>query len=224
MTELETEITLYVKIDDPSELETAVDIEDHIQLENLLITGDKIRIRKVTPIKGVGSGNGDSYILTLKQKAPNDAGIPTSYETSHEVSREFYTAFAESAERAILKRRYSVVGAAPSISGLDRDIVIPALKYEIDQFTIPKTKEKSQWIKLDIELGEQLKALRDQGVDTTGLKQKISLSMLPFSAEEIINPENMTDEQKKTLGNLWETEFALTLKEPVFEKIKSPQT
>ena len=221
-TSIESEVTLYIRIDDASELVNADLIENHLQLENLLVTGAKIRVRKITPIHG-GEMTGDRYELTLKDKCENDAGVPSSYETNQETDRNFYAAFSETANRAITKRRYKIIGSAPTITGVETPVALPALVYEVDRFVVPSTKQFSNWVKLDIELGDMLTALREQGVDTSEVRQKIKLSILPFKSEEIIDPENMTPEQKETLGKLWENEFALVLKEPTYVKSSGPK-
>lgn len=217
VTKEETEIALYAKLDDPQALNEADAIEDHVQLEVLLATGAKSRVRKITPIKGNEVNSGDHYEFTIKQKLPDDAGVPSSLETTQDVDRNFYVNFAGVAHRAIVKRRYTFFGAAPKINE-EINIALPAIKYEVDQFINPNTKKPSDWIKIDIEIDEVLKALREQGIDTTGMKQRFNLSSLPFTAADMFSPTNMTPEQKKLIGDLWEKEFAKKLAPEVLVK------
>lgn len=217
VTSEETEITLYAKIDDPESLKEADAIEDHVQLEVGTVTGAKIRVRKITPIKGNESGTGVSYEFTIKQKLPDDAGVPSGLETNQDVDENFYINFAGIAHRAIVKRRYTFLGAAPKIND-ETNVALPAVKYEVDQFINPNTKKPSDWIKIDIEIDHVLNALKEQGVDTTGMKQKFNLKSLPFIAQDMFSPMYMDEAQKKHLGKLWDNEFCQKLAPEVFVK------
>lgn len=206
-TQEESEISLMTQIIDPAALQEADAIEDHIQLESRLESGTKIRVRKITPVKGPHEGQGARYELTMKQKVANNAGIPSSLETNTEVDRNFFENFAGAANRAIVKRRYSFTGLAPRVS-----LHIPAVTYEVDEFTNPNTGAKASWYKVDIELDGVLKALKEQGIDTAGLRQKFDLSGLPFTCTNMFSTSDMTDEQKKFMDNLWPTELSKDLR------------
>jgi hypothetical protein len=222
VTKEETEITLYAKLDDPESLKEAENIEDHVQLEVIVATGAKTRVRKIVPVKGQDAETGERFEYTIKQKLPDDAGVPSSLETTQDVDRNFYVNFAGIAHRAIVKRRYSFQGAAPKMNE-ELNLALPAVKYEVDQFINPNTKKPSEWIKIDIEIDEVLKALREQNIDTTGLKQRFNLSNLPFIAADMFSPMNMDEQQKKLLGDLWEKEFAQVLAPEVLVKPKEDQ-
>ena len=213
----ETEITLYARIDDPESLQEAELIEDHIQFESTLVSGARQRVRKIAPVKG-SSSTADRYEVTLKVKRPDDGGVASSNETTQETDRGFYLAFADVAHRGIVKRRHKFIGKAPIISGLDKDIVLPAVIYEVDQFTIPGTGEKSNWIKIDIEIDGILKALKEQGIDTSSVRQKFDISNLPFTGHDMFSAAGANPEQKAILGKLWEEEFAKKIAPDVFVK------
>lgn len=215
----ETEITLYARIDDPESLQEAELIEDHIQFESTLVSGARQRVRKITPVKG-SSSTADRYEVTLKVKRPNDGGVASSNETTQETDRGFYLAFADVAARGIVKRRYKFIGKPPIISGIDKDIVLPAVVYEIDQFTIPGTGEKSNWIKIDIEIDGILKALKEQGIDASSVRQKFDISNLPFTGHDMFSAASADPEQKAILDKLWEEEFAKKIAPDVFVKPK----
>ncbi len=205
----ETEITVYAKLDDPQSLNEAELIEDHIQLEQTLLSGARIRVRKITPIKGGPENGGDRYEITMKEKLPDDGGIPSSNETTQETDENFYNHFAEVAERGIVKRRFVFMGRAPVVRGAEEELVLPAVKYEVDLFTNPKTKQKVPYIKIDIEIDQILDVLKEKGIDITGVRQSFNLKNLPFIAEDMFSPKNATPEQKQLLDNLWENEIVL---------------
>lgn len=226
-TNTETELTVYARIDDPQSLNEADAIEDHIQLESTLTTGGRMRVRKITSVKGGPEATGDRFEITIKEKLPKDAGVGSSLETTQDSDRNFYEAFSQIASRGIVKRRYTFLGRAPKVSGLDQQIVLPAVKFEIDQFVIPtdkpEEKQYSQWVKIDIEIDDILKVLKEQGIDTAQVKQKFSLAAMPFTAEDMFSPESMNEEQKAQLDKLWDTEFAMKIKPEVFIKEDSDQ-
>ena len=226
-TNTETELTVYARIDDPQSLNEADAIEDHIQLESTLTTGGRMRVRKITSVKGGPEATGDRFEITIKEKLPKDAGVGSSLETTQDSDRNFYEAFSQIASRGIVKRRYTFLGRAPKVSGLDQQIVLPAVKFEIDQFVIPtdkpEEKQYSQWVKIDIEMDDILKVLKEQGIDTAQVKQKFSLAAMPFTAEDMFSPESMNEEQKAQLDKLWDTEFAMKIKPEVFIKEDSDQ-
>ncbi len=202
----ETEIVLFAKIDDPNVLNEAENIEDHIQLEVRTETGAKMRVRKITPVKGDREGGASRYEFTMKQNVQNKAGVKSALETTQEVDRNFYENFAGIAEQAIVKRRYSFTGNAPKT-----DLHVPAVVYEVDEFVNISTKEKSQWYKIEIEIDHVIDALKKQGIETDTVKQKFDFSNLPFTSLDMFSPSNMSDEQKQLLDRLWEEEFAKKL-------------
>lgn len=222
VTVIESEITLYIKIQDPGVLDSADEIEDHIQLENTFITGARERVRQITPIKGPGLDVGVHFEKTLKDKRANDAGIPSAFETNEVTDRNGYEAFAQAAERAVLKRRYLFVGGKPTIEDVPATAVLPALRYEVDRFIIPTTKKFSEWYKVDIELTEIIDALKEQGFDPSNLRTRLDLSGFPLVVIEGINPAAQTPEQRATLDKLWKEEFAINVREPVYAKIAKP--
>jgi hypothetical protein len=87
----------------------------------------------------------------------------------------------------------------------------------------PEEKQYSQWVKIDIEIDDILKVLKEQGIDTAQVKQKFSLAAMPFTAEDMFSPESMNEEQKAQLDKLWDTEFAMKIKPEVFIKEDSDQ-
>lgn len=226
-TNTETELTVYARIDDPQSLNEADAIEDHIQLESTLTTGGRMRVRKITSVKGGPEATGDRFEITIKEKLPKDAGVGSSLETTQDSDRNFYEAFSQIASRGIVKRRYTFLGRAPKVTGLDQQIVLPAVKFEVDQFVIPtdkpEEKQYSQWVKIDIEIDDILKVLKEQGIDTAQVKQKFSLAAMPFTAEDMFSPESMNEEQKAQLDKLWDTEFAMKIKPEIFIKEDSDQ-
>lgn len=211
----ETELSLYAHLSDPASLNEADHIEDHIQLESKLISGARIRVRKITPVKGGPEGGTVRYVMAIKTPSEPVGGVASVIETPVDVTPEFYQAFAAVAHRAIVKRRYTFMGSVPRITGAE-NVALPAVKYEVDQFAIPSTGKRSEWIKLDIELDDVIKALTDAGIDLAGIRQRFDLTKLPFSTSSMFTAATATPEQKATLGRLWETEFAQKLAPDVF--------
>lgn len=218
---IETELTVYARVDDLTELDAAAEsIEDHIQLEATLTTGARARVRKVTPVSGEG-GSGERFEFTTKEKLDDDGGIPSSRETTTDVDRQFYESYSSIAQRGIVKRRFSIVGSTPKITGVPEGIALPAVRYEVDVFTNYKTREKCNWIKMDIELQDIIKAMKEQGLDISGVKQKFDLHSLQFTMEDMFSPQSATPEQKALLDKLWKEEFAMELKPEVYKKEES---
>lgn len=220
VTKDETEIALYAKIEDPESLQEADLIEEHIQLESTLISGARMRVRKITPVKGGPEGGADRYEVTLKVPVEDSAGVPSSQETTQETDRGFFEAFANVAHRAVVKRRHIFVGRSPDITGAE-GIVIPPVKYEVDLFINPHTREKTNWIKMDIELDEVIAALKEAGIDTTGVRQKFNINNLPFTSMDMFTPQTATPEQKALLSELWSKQFSIKLAPDVYVKSTS---
>lgn len=215
MANKETELAFYARISDPESLNESDLIEDHIQLESTLVSGARIRVRKITPIKGGPSGGTVRYIETIKVQTDSVGGVRSYEETETEVSSEFFEAFAKIANRAIIKRRYVFVGGAPVIKGVE-NLVLPAIKYEVDQFYNTKENKRSDVIKIDIELDDIFNALEEAGVPLAGVKQKFDLSSLPFTSSDMFTAATATEEQKAMLDNLWENDFTVKLAPDIF--------
>lgn len=220
----ESEITFYAQCMDQNALTQADAIEKHIQLETITVTGVKTRVRKVTPVTGPDVGKGDHYEFTLKHKREDDAGIPSSFETTAEVDRNFFQSFGEAAGRGIIKTRHTFIGKPPKITGVDANIILPAVKYEIDTFLNQETREFSDWVKIDIELDEILAAMREQGLDTSNVKQRFTFNDIPTGFSNMIHSDSATPEQKKKVAQLWEEEFAVKLAPEIFVRADQPAT
>lgn len=217
-TSTETEITLYVRIDDLTELDSADFIEDHVQIEQTMLSGARIRVRKITPVKGGPETASVRYELTIKTKRGMDGGVPSSEETTQEVDRGFYEAFADVAERAMVKRRYTFIGRAPVVSGAPENLVLPAVKYEVDVFTSHSTRKRVNWAKVDIEIDQILEELRKNNLDTKGIRQRFMIKNLSFKAEDMFAVSNMNDRQKAILDDMWDNHYAIKLAPSQYKK------
>lgn len=212
---VETELVFYARLKSFEGLDQAEIIEDHIQLESTFTTGQRARVRRVTPIKGGPTDAADSYILTLKIKVPGTNGINSSIETDVTVDRNFYRNFGATATRGIRKRRYRFTGEPPTVNGQPIPGV-PPLIYEVDVFTGPNGRVP--YIKIDVELDQFLAALRPHGYTIDSIRQKFSFDSLPLEMEGVFYGEDQNDEQRALLDDLWQNQFVVKLNPEVYTK------
>jgi len=211
----ETELVFYAKLLSYDGLDEAEVIEDHIQLESTFTTGPRMRVRRVTPIKGGAEGAGDQYILTLKVKVPGTDEVNASTETDVTVDRNFYQNFGQTATRGIKKRRYHFTGEPPTING--QPIAgVPPLTYEVDVFTGPNGKVP--YIKIDVELDKFLQALKPHGYTLDDVRQKFTFESLPLQMEGVFYGPDQDEQQKALLDDLWQNQFVVQLNPEIYTK------
>lgn len=216
----ETELVFYAKLNSYDGLDEAEVIEDHIQLESTFTTGPRMRVRRITPVKGGPEGAGDQYILTLKVKVPGTDAVNASTETNVEVDRNFYENFGNTATRGMKKRRYHFTGEPPTINGQPIPGV-PPLCYEVDVFTGPNGRVP--YIKIDVELDKFLEALKPHGYTIDDVRQKFTFDSLPLQMEGVFYGPDQDEQQKALLDDLWENQFTLQLNPEVYVKQEEQQ-
>lgn len=188
----EREYVFYAKLTDPGILDRASHVESHEQWSLNIDKSDKnacsgrIRIRKTDEYGKI------SYVQTVKtpiSPTSNDAlatdtSVPDASQNMQEVatesSEDAFKQFKLIADQGMIKTRYSF-----PIEGT-------TLKFEVDVFHLP-TGEKSQWVKIDLEVSEPLE----------------SIPPLPEGFSEAImnQKDDQTDEERQLIRSLYETVF-----------------
>ena len=188
----EREYVFYAKLTDPGILDRASHVESHEQWSLNIDKTDKnacsgrIRIRKTEEYGKV------SYVQTVKtpirptsnDTLASDTSVPDAsqnmLEVATESSEDAFKQFKLIADNGMIKTRYTF-----PIDGT-------TLKFEVDVFHLP-TGEKSQWVKIDLEVNEPLE----------------SIPPLPEGFSETITnqKDDQTDEERQLIRSLYETAF-----------------
>lgn len=225
----ETEVTLYAHVVSFDGLAEADRIEKHIQIEGRYSTGNGCRVRRTTPVRGGTSAAGDTYEHTIKPKKDKSAIVPKGEENNQVVDRTFADMFIRcAATRVLVKERHVFVGAPPKVPNLPEGVILPPINFELDVFTTPQ-KTRSRWVKIDAEFQELYEVLEKQGINVRDKRLKINLAGLPVKFDQVIDPSNMTDEEKAILDRVWDEEYihpanaeTLVDKEEVAEEASQP--
>ena len=205
---VETEATIYAKIGNVEGLKEAEHVEHHEQLEGPSVDGGRFRCRKTTTDQDV------TYVLTMKVKTVGGiAGIDGSIEYDLPIDEAFYTAFKHLSTKRLDKTRYVFHGESTKDLDTDSDVVLPAVKYEVDVFK-KQDGGYSEWVKIDVELDDVIAKLREHGVDPDKATLKVKVSHLPFKPVGGFIAKQATEQQKAILSDIWDKHFNL----PVFER------
>lgn len=205
----ETEYVIYAKIGNAEGLKSAISTEHHLQIEAMLKSGAKTRVRATT------KDNITSYEYTLKLKhKENEEGNEFNNEYNIQVDQTFLLAYQKAADKYVDKNRYKFkseqVRMKAIIDDKPMEIDIPNIEYEVDVYK-RKDGTFSQWCKIDIEVDNILNFIKANYPYIKDIRLNVKISHLPFEPTEAILVANATEEQHKFLSNLWDTEFNIFL-------------
>lgn len=209
--EQEDEITLYAKIGDHEGLRQAYEAEMHIQAEVKGPAG-RIRVRKTTPWHPgtKGPAGPDVFELTTKFELASGA-VQSNKERTKVIDRETCEQFISVCDVYQSKTRYCfrieklVLGALTS----EVEVEVSDLKYEVDVYDLGNG-ERSEWCKIDIELGGLGRKLKEHGLNLDDLNIVVRISKLPFLPFSIVLDDRNGDKDKAELIQmLYNTQFLL---------------
>lgn len=207
----ESEIVVICKIGDFSGLKQAESAEDQEQLELFVPTKGTVRVRKTT------NSEGTTYTAGLKTLSKSGI-VKSCKEKEDPVSAGYFEAFRDLASSLKLKRRHFFPGKETTIVYDGKEYNIPPIVYEVDVYLRADGRE-SEWCKIDIELGDVYKAIESLGLPETPTFT-LKITDLPFKPMNAFFAGSATEEQKKAMVDLWETEWTQT---PFGEALKKPE-
>lgn len=201
--QVETEIVIYSKVGEPARLQECKSKEDHVQLETTFENGTRCRVRKV-----IKDGK-DEFFFTFKvpTKVDNGTGIDANNEFTVEVGEDFFNGFQAVASRKLVKTRYNFssenVTLKVNSGSEEKAIVIPNIDYEVDIYT--KTDGSvSEWCKIDVEVDNIIDYIHNNHREIGDVNLNIKVSHLPFAPSGSILSFNASDEQRISIGKIWE--------------------
>lgn len=208
--EMETEVAIYCRVNNPEGLQQCVRSENHHQLEGKFENGVKCRVRMITP---GGSSTPARYYFTYKLR-DEDSNVDASREFTVEVDQEFFEGFKKIASRSLVKTRYvftsESVTMTLSSSEKKEEVTIPNVEYEVDVYT-REDGTVSQWCKIDVEIDPIVDYLTKEHPHLDGMRLNIKVSHLPFQPTDAILPNKADTEQQAQLDEIWK-EFTQTVK------------
>lgn len=203
----ETEVVFYAKVGDMVALKSCEDFEDHYQIENRLMDGSKIRVRKT-----INRGE-ITFDFTCKKKTKEQESKSNQEctEFNSRVDEDFFNLFKNIASDMIVKRRYKFKSQklTLSISGQLEPINIDDMVFEVDLFT--RDGVESEYVKIDVEVDKLVAWIEEHYPDVTEARLIISTDKLPFEPYDVIHAPTATEEQKATVQKIWNEQFKTLL-------------
>jgi hypothetical protein len=214
MSNKETEIVIYSKINNLEGLNECNSSEQHNEGHNNISDTLRLRVRKTTPI----DSSDNKQELTFKLKKPINKAIDpelvsSNIEYNNDIELDQFNDLLDSCEYLVNKKRYVFncenVSFKITIEGEEKEITIPDLIYEVDVFT-DKNSQIIEWCKIEVEIDPIFKFLDDNYPNLIDqITFKVKISHLPFKPIEAIIT-NFSDEKTSAfIDNLWEHQYKI---------------
>ncbi len=205
MADKETELALYVQVDNPN-FEPNSGSEVWKQYESRLEGGDGIRVRVYEGVEDI-----NKCIQTIKIKAGKVGGIDSCNEYSCAIPEGFAEGFIRGASSVQYKRRDSFKSNKVTLKLSRGDEVEdhdgPELSIEADRF-IAEDGSYSDWLKIDIELDGLFAWIKSTyGKDKVDGYHIELDKILPCKVLKIIDGKTKDPDEKAILDELWDNHF-----------------
>lgn len=201
-TEAEIELCYMVEVTDPSGFEKASAMEMHQQYEYKLPPDEqgnrrgKIRIRKTTK-------NNESVFSETIKTPMNVESLLGDQESTTEISEAFYNAwrhvYRASGQQKI---RYCFMAVEATMVYQGNEVKLPPVKFEVDVFLDPRGR-KSKWAKVDIEVQDIVKMLKEQYEDVDAAKFEIKFDCLPLGVNQVVSMATKNSEERAAIDNFF---------------------
>ena len=204
-TNSEKELAIYALIESPENLNQASHSEEILQAEIKGSSKGKIRVRKTTTDEGI------TFTQTVKVKPIKDSEslIDEATEITSTISEEMFNAIFEVSNSRQDKVRHFFIMKDVTLNLHDdvlKSIQLPEMIYEVDVYKKPDGTI-SKYCKIDVELDNVLKYLKQNYIEIKEFNLKISLANLPINCTNPFIASTATDEQKQLLDQLYKHEF-----------------
>lgn len=199
----EIELCYFCEIRDHSGLEKALSTEQHEQYEyRLPPTEDgqrrgRMRVRKTTK-------NGEvSYVQTIKTPANPESKLG-DMEQDVDITEAFFntwkSTFLCSGQHKI---RYNFSANDVTLKVNGNAIKLPKIDLEVDIF-LNQAGKRSKWGKIDVEVQDILKLLKESYTDITHAKFEIDFSdVLPLDIGQVVSAVTEDAEERAAIDNFF---------------------
>lgn len=221
----ETEIVIYAKVGNEQGLDQAFKVI-HQEQAQVRAPNGRIRVRMERDAK---LQNDWVYTLTTKHKGQAVAGIASNKELNKLIDDETYSMFKSVADVFQRKTRYvfKVENVKIESANMSGQVTVEELNFEVDRFYVENEDGSiaySEWVKIDIELDNLIKALKESGFNPDALKMelKVVLSQLPFQPTNAFMEDPSNPKTTELISAIYDTQFNRAIKHVSVEKHALP--
>lgn len=198
----EIELCFMVEVRRPEGYAEASAIEIHDQSDYKLPPGEgglrrgKLRVRKTT------KNNEVSYVETIK--TPLD---PTSLLGDHEENNDITESFFHTWRAAYqvpsqTKIRHTFASDSAVMNYQGTEVKLPPIHFEFDVF-VDAQGHKSKWAKVDIEVQDVIKMLKESYDDVDAAKFEIKFDSLPLDIGQVVSMVTKNADERAAIDNFF---------------------
>lgn len=221
----ETEIVIYAKVGNEQGLDKAFKVI-HQEQAQVRAPNGRIRVRMERDAK---LQNDWVYTLTTKHKGKAISGIASNKELNKLIDDETYSMFKSVADVFQRKTRYvfKVENVKIESANMSGQVTAEELNFEVDRFYVENEDGSiaySEWVKIDIELDNLIKALKESGFNPDALKMelKVVLSQLPFQPTNAFMEDPSNPKTTELISAIYDNQFNRAVKHVSAEKHALP--
>lgn len=200
---VEKELCFYCEIKNPQGLGEAQAVETHEQYEYRLppledgTKRGRVRVRKTDK-------NGEvSYTETIK--LPIDQTGLGDVEAHAEITEQYFKAWKILYKpKGHHKVRYTFISNKVNLKLNGELLTIPSVKLEFDIF-INSQGKRSKWAKVDIEVQEIIKHLKESYPEFDTAKFEIDFSSFPMEIGRVVSAVTEDEEEKAAIEHFYKT-------------------
>lgn len=206
----EIELCYYCEIRKPEGLNEANAVEQHEQYEYRLPPAEDGSRRGRVRVRRTDKNNETQYEEMIK--LPKDASSSIGdIEVPVPITEAYFKAWQQVYRVPGQKKiRYTFVANSCEMTYQGNLIKLPPTKFEVDIF-ISSNGRKSVWGKVDIEVQDIIKMLKESYEDVDAAKFEINFSALPLDIGQVIAANTKHDEERAAIENFYKV-YAIPFK------------
>ena len=200
--ESEVELCFYAEIRDPSGLEKANAVEQHEQYQYQLPPDEAGGRRGRIRIRRTDKNNETSFTETIKTPHSPDSLLGDE-ENTVDITESFFKTWRHTYRADGFKKirhTYAVTEVEMEYQG--NTIKLPPLKFEVDIFVAPDG-HKSKWAKIDIEVQDVIKMLKESYETVDAAQFHIKFSCLPLDIGQVVSAVTTNAEERAAIENFY---------------------
>ncbi len=200
--ENEIELCYMVEIGDPDGFGKASATEMHDQYEYKLPPDEKGQRRGKIRIRKTVQNNEARYEETIKTPI-NPGSLLGDREKTVAIDEGYFNAWRHVYRANGQKKvRYTFVTMDASMVYNGEKVALPVVKFEVDIFIAPNGR-RSKWAKIDIEVQDIVKLLKEKYPDVDAARFEIDFSCLPLKTGQVVSMATKDSEERAAIENFF---------------------
>lgn len=202
MPEKEIELCFYAEVKNPAGLEKANAVEQHEQYEYRLPPDEAGERRGRIRVRRTDKNGETTFVETIK--VPHDpAKLIGDDENNVDITEPYFKAWRHvyrASGHKKIRHTFAVTNVEMEYQG--NTVKLPPLTFEVDIFIAPDG-HRSKWAKIDIEVQDVVKMLKECYETVDAAQFHINFSCLPLDIGQVVSAVTTNVEERAAIENFY---------------------